>query len=747
MPNPFVNDGKVRSFVRRTLAKIQASVSVLGAGEIMTDEQGNIYVGDGSTVIQSLRRLLRINEANVVPSPGAGVDVGPALQAAFDAGRTVHLVPGAIYLLSTPIFLDAASNFARYRLYLHGATLKLDPALPKPSTWNTAIAAAPPTGFYSGTLRSGWTGGATVDTSTTSGATNAPMGARLVIHDGIVGSSGSLGSQAVCVVFGGAANTGTAGAANGLSHVTLTNAIAGISWSGYADGNFAEEVEIGSNPPSNSTRIIYQRDSGDKTRITRCKAFGGVLADLSGCTGFIIDGFVSGQIILSASMGRISGGHQEADEGASAVPRSILIDRSHVTIEDHFGRQANVATHYGIQINDTTTAPNYTASEVVIKGLRTDARFSATQTDVAKGPGLYITSLNTTGYVRVENSRGVVTIPGTSVGWQALHVDSADAGIQAAFAAGADHLAGGNWSLSYNGAWNVGPVSAATPLSRALKAPTLSAAVDTVVTTGGLTGGQVYEYVAAAKTAAGGGSYSALSSAVQVTAGANGVIDLGVINTSGAVTIAIWRKTGAGVAAGPDHYVEIGLPAYQTTWVDTGGNINGRAWQTASLPVPNTVKSTGCQYIDPRGARKAADQAFGTGTTGTNDSELAFPLAANCEYDFAASIVYDADTTGRAKFAFVVPSGAVIVFSQVGMANAVGGNSGSVSYAASSTSGSTAAFVGGAGIGTKIGWWARGTVKVGSTAGSLQLQAAQALAGGSGLTIYAGSSLSAQKIA
>jgi hypothetical protein len=404
------------------------------------------------------------------------------LQAAFDERRTVHLDPtSGDYFIATPVFLDSAAIAAKYVLRAHGAKITLGNALPAPSGWSTDIGVAPPTTFFPGTLRAALSAGV-VNTGTSGGTTSAPQGARLVIHDaGLVS-----GSTPACVAFGGRATNGINGTASGLVNCTLTGFRAGLSWEGYADGNFAEGVEIAGNPAGGGTRIIYQRDSGDSTRVIRCKGYGGYIADLAGSAGFTIDNPISGQIAVAACQGDIRTGHQETDEISSAAPWSVQIDRSHVTIHDHYTRSSNSATKYSIRVNDAAISATGIASEVVIKGWRAVANYIAAQGDAAKGPDLRISALGPTGRVRVENSRGLVNRSGLSATQQALYVTSADSDITAALALGADYLATANWSLAHDGvSWVVGPVGDAEPKSRILRAPVVAVAADTLLTAGG----------------------------------------------------------------------------------------------------------------------------------------------------------------------------------------------------------------------------------------------------------------------
>jgi hypothetical protein len=156
--------------------------------------------------------------------------------------------------------------------------------------------------------------------------------------------------------------------------------------------------------------------------------------------------------------------------------------------------------------------------------------------------------------------------------------------IQKAIEAGADLIAGGHFELHYNAA-NVRVTGPQKPI--VLSAPTLAVAADALGTPGALAEGQAYSYIAALKSAS--GVYTPLSSTVEAAAGASKSMKLALSNLSAPSIVALWRKTGAGVAAGADHYIELPLDAPNTSWWDTGTRINGRLWRTASIPVPNTV--------------------------------------------------------------------------------------------------------------------------------------------------------------
>lgn len=553
---------------------------------------GTATIGDGSkTPLSAVFATLAAAQV-VYPSAVAltnWVD-GCATQKAFDAGSVVSFYPGANVCINSGVFLDGASNLPRYVLNGNGATLTAGKELPTPSGWNTTIGAAPPTVFFNGTLRAGLSGGS-VNTSSEFGSSNSPFGARLIVRDLIAVAE----STSTCLAFGGEATNKVNGAASGLYNVVLNKFIAGISWVGYADLNFAEHVEVGANPAGNGTRILYQTQDGDGTRIIHCKAYGGYLAQLESCKGFKVESCVGGQFKCTGSVGEIVAGHQEATDNSNAVPWSIEIDRSHVTIDNTYTEPSGVSTKFSVRVNDSTTEKLYVASEVYIKGWVPRIRYAAATGDVTRGPDLYITNLNPNGKVQLSDCRGQVISEGVSVGYRAVRVESAVTAIGTALTAGADYIATGNWTLKYNGSWAVSTSNGATPTPYAFVTPTVAGVADASLSGGTLTSGKGYSYIAAVKNAA--GAYSPLSGAVEVTATASGIADLTITNPTGATTIALWRKKGAGVAAEPDHYIEIGLDAYQTAWIDTGANLNGREWRTTSLPVPNNVAGTGLQFM------------------------------------------------------------------------------------------------------------------------------------------------------
>jgi hypothetical protein len=523
-------------------------------------------------------------------------DIGPALQAAFDRTTVVKLKPGSTYLLNSPVFLDNTSRTKKYVLDTNGARIIYGSGLPSAS--GLSGLAGTKWAFFNNTLRSALSGG-TVTTNTGSSATSGSLASapRFMIVDGELDAQTNI----IGLIWGN-------WAAARLENCVLVNMQAALSWNGYVDNNTAEQCQFTGASPTGSgsqSRLIYQRDSGDGTAIIGCKGFGAVLADLQSCYGFRIDNCVAGQYILSSCHGSLSPGHHETDE--VNIPYSVYLDRTDLVMESVRTFASKNATKYSIEIDDTpgdTRATHLTLKDHRdIYYLRPSSPTDSA--DPARGPALHINALNTNGWVRGSGVRSRI-----QNGWSAsgagypegFYVTSADSSIQSALTAGADLLAGPDWEISRDAAWQVKLPAGQRPRRRHLTAPTLAAAADTTGILGALTNAQSYQYVIACKTAS--GRYTALSSAQATVAPSTGANLLTITNPSGPCIIAVWRVTGTGVTTAPDHYAEIPCNGASTVFFDFGTRINGRAWQTASLPVPNTVAGTITisNTTDPAGA-------------------------------------------------------------------------------------------------------------------------------------------------
>lgn len=101
-----------RQWLRATLANIAAAADILRSGEIMTDEQGGLYVGDGATAKNALSRAARLNEVvrgpmyrksslAFTPNATANTD-GASVSVTADAGYRA-IFPSAIQSQATGV--------------------------------------------------------------------------------------------------------------------------------------------------------------------------------------------------------------------------------------------------------------------------------------------------------------------------------------------------------------------------------------------------------------------------------------------------------------------------------------------------------------------------------------------------------------------------------------------------------------------------------------------------------------------
>lgn len=119
MPNPF--GAGTRQWARRTVAKIVTATDVLGAGELLVDEQGAVYGGDGATQIKNLSALAKSTGYFLGPATGDAATDTEALAAAAASGKaTVHVTPSATAYNNTADIVPAAGQVWNG----NGATIK-----------------------------------------------------------------------------------------------------------------------------------------------------------------------------------------------------------------------------------------------------------------------------------------------------------------------------------------------------------------------------------------------------------------------------------------------------------------------------------------------------------------------------------------------------------------------------------------------------------------------------------------------
>jgi len=147
-------------------------------------------------------------------------------------------------------------------------------------------------------------------------------------------------------------------------------------------------------------------------------------------------------------------------------------------------------------------------------------------------------------------------------------------------------------------------------------------------------------------------------------------------------------------------------------------------------------------------AVKSADESVISSTTLQNDNELFVSLAANTTYQLNLALLATeaTGTTADLKLAWTMPSGCRLDAANVGAHTSWTGSSANPEVefnswqAETSTTTSTRSF-GTINAGIVFGYHVRGIVTNGGTAGTLQLQWAQAASVAENVTVKAGSSL------
>ncbi|MEU4776865.1 hypothetical protein [Micromonospora sp. NPDC023633] len=145
----------------------------------------------------------------------------------------------------------------------------------------------------------------------------------------------------------------------------------------------------------------------------------------------------------------------------------------------------------------------------------------------------------------------------------------------------------------------------------------------------------------------------------------------------------------------------------------------------------------------PVWARKTLDQSVTNSATLVNDTVLAADVVAGAEYDIEAKIFYEAPTANDFKFALTWPSGSLCPWGALMLVNSAAGTSGDLAPFVFGNPVPGDFFVaGGGGVGQQLLVLVKGTLVVGATAGKLQFQFAQSLAGaGTSAICKAGSTL------
>ncbi len=147
--------------------------------------------------------------------------------------------------------------------------------------------------------------------------------------------------------------------------------------------------------------------------------------------------------------------------------------------------------------------------------------------------------------------------------------------------------------------------------------------------------------------------------------------------------------------------------------------------------------------IQPLNVIKPADQSVTSSTTLVNDNALSLPLAvANATYQFACYLDYEGGTLGSSdiKWTWTIPAGATMRYTATYVSTA-GTLVASATYLSS-----TSVVAGTSTAGVLQGATMTGTLLVGATTGTLQLQWAQHTSSGTATIVHAQSGLSLVRV-
>lgn len=183
------------------------------------------------------------------------------------------------------------------------------------------------------------------------------------------------------------------------------------------------------------------------------------------------------------------------------------------------------------------------------------------------------------------------------------------------------------------------------------------------------------------------------------------------------------------------------------------------AEQYPSLAAGQRITGALLRSMLPQTARKTSDTPRSASTTATADPHLTFDVEANAVYTIHGWIKFDGDTAGDLKVQLTVPSGALGEFIAVGTGNNVVGSTAAPALQAN-TQGATGYLVRmesgdvnvsrnygalGAGVGLTLIVYA--TVRVGSTAGTVSIDWAQAASSATATDLFTDSWLEMRRTA
>lgn len=142
---------------------------------------------------------------------------------------------------------------------------------------------------------------------------------------------------------------------------------------------------------------------------------------------------------------------------------------------------------------------------------------------------------------------------------------------------------------------------------------------------------------------------------------------------------------------------------------------------------------------------KSADETRISTVTPTNDSEIFLAVEANAIYRVVGFFKYNSDATADFRITWTGPAGATFEYVAVAIDTATTTVNGTVQMATNTIA--TSRPYGGAGTASNVGMDISGTLRVGSTAGTLQLQWAQGTSQAITTTLKADSWITLERVA
>lgn len=523
----------------------------------------------------------------VIPSDGI-TNCGPALQAEYDAGRSVTLNAKGTYLLSTAVFLDRADTYRSWTLNGNGAKIVLGPGLPT----TDAFYRDPTTvwGFFANTKR---------------------QAGSVVVVDAPNRASGSTGNLLPVIfrnliVAGAGANAGLVfgnRCGHYMDRVILSGARTLCSWYDYSDVFIFIGCHNRKDTAVTSTALCIQINPGDGGVFLGCKADGGLLiADLKGCHGALVAASVTGAYQFTDCVSIVvTGVHQECAAGGSPGTPALIIADSQVLIQGSSFYPPRSTTVAAITVVDSSTCSDVTLQQVEYVRFLTD-----TTADDPEGPLMSITAANGGTSVTFDGITGVTANSGdTSSGWlpsSSPWITSPTTSVQTAIDNGFVVLAGGNGELHRHGGgttWALKRGSGANAgFTGVMAAPTMTAvpsASGGKLDGGSLTSGQLYSYTCALYDEL--GHCTAAITEVTATVTAARTVQL-TVNPPRDGRLRVWRKAGTGVVTAATNYLDLGVRGTQTFIWDTGTYADGLPWKTSPPATPGANTSVRTGYID-----------------------------------------------------------------------------------------------------------------------------------------------------